>query len=201
MISRKLPNVLKTIADNLTRGQIPYSLIGALALGLYGLPRFTGDIDLLTEGRYWTLISPIMEKLGYTCYQKTGSFAQFDSELGVLGKIDFMFVTTPDGKDILKRSIIMRDELLGIHPVIQPTDYLILKLMAIANNPDRSPKDEADILDVLKLYKNDLIPKNFKAPAKNRVYLFADRFGLRIKIEKYFGKVFDVSDKPGGFQL
>jgi len=201
MISRKLPNVLKTIADNLTRGQIPCSLIGALALGLYGLPRFTGDIDLLTEGRYWTLISPIMEKLGYTCYQKTGSFAQFDSELGVLGKIDFMFVTTPDGKDILKRSIIIRDELLGIHPVIQPTDYLILKLMAIANNPDRSPKDEADILDVLKLYKNDLIPKNFKPLDKNRVYLFADRFGLRIKIEEYFGKVFDASDKPGGFQL
>jgi len=201
MISRKLPNVLKTIADNLTRGQIPYSLIGALALGLYGLPRFTGDIDLLTEGSYWTLISPIMENLGYTCYQKTGSFAQFDSELGVLGKIDFMFVTTPDGKDILKRSIIIRDELLGIHPVIQPTDYLILKLMAIANNPDRSPKDEADILDILKLYKNDLIPKNFKPLDKNRVYLFAGRFGLRIKIEEYFGKVFDASDKPGGFQL
>lgn len=144
---------------------------------------------------------PDYGKMGYTCYQKTGSFAQFDSELGVLGKIDFMFVTTPDGKDILKRSIIIRDELLGIHPVIQPTDYLILKLMAIANNPGRSPKDEADILDVLKLYKNDLIPKNFKPLDKNRVYLFADRFGLRIKIEEYFGKVFDASDKPGGFQL
>ena len=54
--------------------------------------------------------------------------------------------------------------------------------MAIANNPDWSPKDEADILDVLKLYKNDLIPKNFKPLDKNRVYLFADRFGLRIKV-------------------
>ncbi len=201
MISRKLPNVLKIITDNLAKDQIPYSLIGALALGLYGLPRFTADIDLLTEGRYWTLISPIMEKLGYTCYQKTGSFAQFDSELGVLGKIDFMFVNTPDGKDILKRSIIVRDELFGIHPVIQPTDYIILKLMAIANNPDRSPKDEGDILDVLKLYKNDLIPKNFKALDRERIYIFADRFGLRIKMEKYFGNVFDVSDKPGGFQF
>ncbi len=201
MISRKLPNVLKIITDNLAKDQIPYSLIGALALGLYGLPRFTADIDLLTEGRYWTLISPIMEKLGYTCYQKTGSFAQFDSELGVLGKIDFMFVNTPDGKDILKRSIIVRDELFGIHPVIQPTDYIILKLMAIANNPDRSPKDEGDILDVLKLYKNDLIPKNFKTLDRERIYIFADRFGLRIKMEKYFGNVFDVSDKPGGFQF
>lgn len=70
--------------------QIPYSLIGALALSLYGLPRFTADIDLLTKGRFWPQISPIMKKLGYTCYQKTASFAQFDSEMGVLGKIDFM---------------------------------------------------------------------------------------------------------------
>jgi len=201
MISRKLPNVLQIIADNLAQDQIPYSLIGALALGLYGLPRFTVDIDLLTEGHYWPIISPIMERLGYTCYQKTTSFAQFDSELGVLGKIDFMFVTTPDGKDILKRSIIVRDELLGVHPVIQPTDYIILKIMAIANNPDRSPKDEGDILDVLKLYRNDLIPKNFKPLDKDRVYMFADRFGLKIKVEKYFEKVLNASDKPGEFQL
>ncbi len=103
MTSKKLTNVLKIISDNLTQEHISYSLIGALPLSLYGLPRFTADIDLLTEGRFWSRISPIMKKLGYTCYQKTESFAQFDSEMGVLGKIDFMFVGTPEGKDILKR--------------------------------------------------------------------------------------------------
>ena len=201
MISRKLPNVLKIIGDNLTQDQIPYSLIGALALGLYGLPRYTGDIDLLTEGRCWPRISPIMERLGYICYQKTGSFAQFDSELGVLGKIDFMFVNTPDGKDILERSILFRDELLGNHPVIQPTDYIILKLMAIANNPERSPEDEGDIITVLKLYKNHLIPKDFDILDREKVYLFAERFGLRTQVEEFFRKVFDVSGKPGDFEL
>jgi len=52
MSSKKLTNVLKIVADNLTQEQIPYSLIGALALGLYGLPRFTADIALLTEGHF-----------------------------------------------------------------------------------------------------------------------------------------------------
>jgi len=88
-MSKKLTNVLKIVADHLTQEEIPYCLIGALTLGLYGLPRFTADIDLLTERSFWSKILPIMEKLGYTCYQKTESFAQFDSEMGVLGKFNF----------------------------------------------------------------------------------------------------------------
>ena len=181
--------------------QIPCSLNGALALGLYGLPRFTADIDLLVEGRFWSRISLIMEKLGYTCYQKTDSFAQFDSEMGVLGKIDFMFVNTPEGKDILKRSIITGDELIGTYPVIQPTDYIILKLMAIANNPGRSQKDEGDILAVMNLYKNRLIPENFEPLDMDRVYLFAEKFSQKDKAQKYFDEIFGVSDKPGKLEL
>jgi len=64
--SKKLTNILKIITDNLTQERIPYSLIGALTLSLYGLPRFTADIDLLTETRFWSRLSPIMQKLGYT---------------------------------------------------------------------------------------------------------------------------------------
>jgi len=201
MSSKKLTNVLKIITDNLMQVQIPCSLIGALALGLYGLPRFTADIDLLVEGRFWSRISLIMEKLGYTCYQKTDSFAQFDSEMGVLGKIDFMFVNTPEGKDILKRSIITGDELIGTYPVIQPTDYIILKLMAIANNPDRSQKDEGDILAIMNLYKNRLISEDFEPLDMDRVYLFAEKFGQKEKAQRYFDEIFGVSDKLGNFGL
>ena len=201
MTSKKLTNVLKIITDSLVQEQIPYSLIGALALGLYGLPRFTADIDLLTKGLFWPQISSIMKKLGYTCYQKTGSFAQFDSEMGVLGKIDFMFVDTPEGEEILKRSIPAGDELIGTYRVLQPTDYIVLKLMAIANNPDRSQKDKGDILAVMNLYKNRLIPENFESLDMNRVYLFAEKFGQKEKAQKYFDEIFGVSDKLGDFGL
>jgi len=199
--SKKLTNILKIITDNLTQERIPYSLIGALTLSLYGLPRFTADIDLLTEARFWSRLSPIMQKLGYTCYQKTKSFAQFDSEMGVLGKIDFMFVSTPEGEDMLKNSILANDELIGTYHVIQPTDYIILKLMAIANNPGRSQKDEGDILAVMNLYKNRLIPENFEPLDMDRVYLFAEKFSQKEKAQKYFDEIFGVSDKPGKLEL
>jgi hypothetical protein len=201
LISQKLPKVLHIIAHNLKKEHIPYSLIGAFALNLYGLPKFTADIDLLTEGPFWPLISPIMEKLGYRCFQKTKSFAQFDSELGVYGKVDFMFVNSPEGKDILKRSIVIKDELLGDHPVIQPTDYIILKLMAIANNPERCSKDEGDILDVLNLYRAGLIPGIFRKLDKNMIFIFAEQFGQTERIESLFGKAFGNANKPEKFEL
>ena len=201
MISQKLPKLLQIIADNLAQEQIPFSLIGAFALSLYGLPKFTADIDLLTEGRFWPLISSIMERLGYRCFRKTKSFAQFDSELGVYGKVDFMFVNTPEGRDILKRSIVIKDELLGDHPVIQPTDYIILKLMAIANNPERCSKDEGDILDVLKLYREGLIPGIFEKLDKEMILLFAERFEQMERVESLFDKTFRDSNKPERFEL
>jgi hypothetical protein len=188
MTSLKLTNILNLISENLAEKDIPYALIGAFALTIYGLPKFTADIDLLTEGRFWPLISSIMERLGYTCFQKTRSFAQFDSELGVYGKVDFMFVNTPEGRDILKRSTLIEDALLGNHPVLQPTDYIILKLMAIANNPERGLKDEADILDVLRLYKEGLIISKFEPLNKDRIYFFAERFDQKDRVLSLFNK-------------
>lgn len=201
MTSQKLPSMLRIITNNLSENEIPYTLIGAFALNLYGLPMFTADIDLLTEGRFWPMISPVMERLGYTCFHKTKSFAQFDSELGVYGKVDFMFVNTPEGRDILVRSIVIKDELLGEHSIIQPTDYIILKLMAIANNPDRSSKDEGDIIEVLKLSKNGLIPEDFDILNRDRIYFFAERFGLRKRARSLLDKVYSDPGTSGTFGL
>ncbi|MBW1903196.1 MAG: nucleotidyl transferase AbiEii/AbiGii toxin family protein, partial [Deltaproteobacteria bacterium] len=160
MESKKLANMLSIISDNLSQEQIPFCLIGAMALGVYGLPRYTSDIDLLTEDNHWPKIAPIMERLGYECYQKTDFFAQFDSEMGIYGKVDFMFVSTQDGRDIIKRSVLIKDEIFGRVPVIQPSDYIVLKLMAIANNPDRSIKDESDLSGFFDLHKINLLSKH-----------------------------------------
>ena len=73
--------------------------------------------------------------------------------------------------------------------------------MAIANNPDRNQKDEGDILAVMNLYKNHLIPENFEVLDMDRVYLFAEKFGQKEKAQRYFDEIFGVSDKPGNFGL
>lgn len=177
--------MLSIISNNLSEKQIPFCLIGAMALGIYGLPRYTSDIDLLTEENSWPKIASLMERLGYECYQKTDIFAQFDSELGVYGKVDFMFVSTKDGREIINRSISVKNELFGVIPVIQPSDYVILKLMAIANNPDRSIKDKSDLSGFFDLYKKNLLSKSFDDLDVDRIMLFADRFGMGKLFKKY----------------
>ena len=201
VLIEKLNKVLEIIARNLNQNKIPFAVIGAIALGLYGFPRFTSDIDLITESRLWPKLDSIMEKLGYSCYQKTDAFAQFESELGAMGFIDFMFVNTPDGLNILNRSIVVEDELLGKIPVVQPTDYIILKLMAIANNPDRSIKDEADLSAFIQLYQNRLLPDFFEPLDRARIYLFADRFGQKKLIEKYLDQASKDESENGLFTL
>lgn len=188
--------MLSIISDNLSQNQIPFCLIGAMALGIYGLPRYTSDIDLLTTDNCWSKIASIMERLGYECHQKTDAFAQFDSELGIYGKVDFMFVSTQDGRDMIKRSILLQDELFGKIPVIQTTDYIILKLMAIANNPDRSMRDESDLLGVFDLLKNNLLSKYFDIIDMDRIIFFADRFGQRKRIEKYLKDTDSTTEMP-----
>ena len=186
--------MLSIISNNLSEKQIPFCLIGAMALGIYGLPRYTSDIDLLTEENFWPKIASLMGRLGYECYQKTDIFAQFDSELGVYGKVDFMFVSTKDGREIINRSISVKNELFGVIPVIQPSDYVILKLMAIANNPDRSIKDKSDLSGFFDLYKKNLLSKSFDDLDVDRIMLFADRFGMERLFKKY---ITDTDYFPG----
>lgn len=185
MESQKLSNMLSIISNRLFQEEIPFCLIGAMALGVYGLPRYTSDIDLLAEKKHWPKIASLMKKLGYECYQESDFFAQFDSELGVYGKVDFMFVNTEDGRNILKRRVLVEDDVFGRVSVIQPSDYIILKLMAIANNPHRSIKDESDLSVLLDLHTNNLLSEYFEVLDVDRILLFADRFGLRELINKY----------------
>ena len=127
---------------------------------------------------------------------KDRCFARFDSELGGYGKVDFMFVSTQDGRDIIKRSFLVNDEIFGKIPMIQPSDYIMLKLMAIANNPDRSMKDESDLSGFFDLHKNNLLPTYFDALDMDRIKVFADRFGLRKFMEKYLNDTNSPAEGP-----
>ncbi len=201
IIPPKLSNVLAIVTDNLKRENIPFGLIGAMARAVYGFPRYTSDIDLAAEGRHADRIRMILEKLGYRCFQMTRSFGQFDSEMGVLGKIDLLFLSTPEGIRILEDRVTVQDEVFGQVDVIQPTDYIILKLMAIANNPDRTARDEADIASVLKASENGQIQSEFDGIDRDRILKLAERFGQTERMERLFKTTTGKQKAKGMFFL
>lgn len=145
MTTPKLKRILSILCGHLSEKRVPHAIIGAMALSLYGMPRFTADIDLLSDEMYRKTVLNAMKRLGYVCFQDAGPFAQFDSDLGVYGRVDFIFINTDEGRAILDRAIDIDEEVMGCVPVVQPTDYAVLKLMAIANNHDRKMRDMADL--------------------------------------------------------
>jgi hypothetical protein len=76
----RFSKIFSNITAPLRDRSIPYAVIGAFALGYYGLPRFTADIDLISEKLFQNRIAEVMAELGYTCVQETEIFSQFDSD-------------------------------------------------------------------------------------------------------------------------
>lgn len=153
-------------------------MIGALALSQYGIVRYTADIDLLADFQDKHKIMQMMETLGFDCFQNTDMFAQFDAEHGILGKVDFLFVQTDEGREILDRAVVLTDGILGELSVVQPTGYAILKLMAIANNSERELQDIADLKALLKATAADEMDSVFDPLDLKAVRTFAIRFGV-----------------------
>ena len=201
MTSQSLKKILAVITRRLDEQNFPFAVIGAFALGMYGLPRYTSDIDLLSRNEDRTAILKILNESGYACYHQTEIFAQLDSELGALGRIDLMFVSTSEGKEMLDRRVVVEDELMGRFPVIQPTDYIILKLMGIANDPERGPGDEADILVVMKYFSKSAASKRFEPLDRNRLERFAVKFSQQKRLARLFDTVLSPNAPHGKFSL
>jgi hypothetical protein len=141
----------------------------------------------MADATHWDRIHGVMTGGGYTCFQKTRSFAQFDSDYDIFGKVDFMLVDTQDGRDMLNRSALIDAEIIGEIRVIQPSDYIILKLLAIANNKERQLKDESDIAEFFKSVSEFGLSDKFEPLNVERIRLFGESFGQDDLIRKYTG--------------
>lgn len=93
-------------------------------------------------------------------------------------------IVTP-GSDPESRSVLFKAELIGNIYIIQPSDYIILKLLAIANDKERLLKDELDISEFFKTYKRFGISDAFEKIDTKRIYTFAEKFGQTGLIKKY----------------
>lgn len=193
--------ILGVIGEQLDSRQIPFALIGALALGMYGVPRYTADLDLLADYRDTEEITAILEELDFRCCQKMETFAQFDSELGIYGRVDCMFVQTQDGRDMLCRRVHVTDPVMGTVPVVQPTDYIVLKLMAMANQPERGTGDESDIRSVLECYRLKQVPSWCGPLDRERTEKFAIKFGQEKVMRRLFQRASKASAPGEGFVI
>lgn len=146
--------VIASVLLELEKHNIPYALIGAVAMGFWGVRRDTVDIDILVKESDREKIISLMKGFGYDHLVSSNFADQFGHVLKSMGLIDFLY--TKKKRSIIESSKTFKG--LGdveIH-VALPEDIIGMKLDAISNNPNRELQDWADIKAIVELLGESL---------------------------------------------
>jgi len=134
---------------------IRYALMGGFALGLWGVPRATVDIDFLVNKDDMGKVNEIMTGLGYNLFYQSENVSQYVSSDNIFGEVDFLHAFREISIGMLKRTESKRffDSTASIN-VLKIEDLIGLKLQAMANDESRKAIDLPDIKSLIALYKS-----------------------------------------------
>jgi hypothetical protein len=145
--------VITTILLELDKHNIPYALIGAVAMGFWGVQRDTIDVDVLVKERDRGKVITLIKSLGYDHVVSSKFADQFSHILKNMGLIDFLY--TQREKGIIESSRTFKSGNVDIQ-VALPEDIIGMKLDGIRNNPKREMKDWADIQSIVEIMGDKL---------------------------------------------
>lgn len=148
-----LQDVAARVVKGFNARKVRFGLIGGFAVGLFGVPRGTLDLDFLVCQEDLAAVDDIMSDLGYRLTHRSENVSHFQSPEGCCGSIDFLHAFRVPSLRMLDRTLeqhIFGDDLAL--PVIQPDDLIGLKVQAIANDPRRTVHDLADIEELMRLH-------------------------------------------------
>ncbi len=149
--------VFKLLIENFEKEKINFALIGGFALHAAGYPRATNDIDFLINQEDARKVKALLLSFGYELLHESEDVLNFASQLGELGRVDFLLAHRRYAKTMLSRAVSQTifDGKFEVK-VISLEDQIGLKVQSSANNPKRHLQDMADIEQVVRLHRNKL---------------------------------------------
>lgn len=167
-----LRRALETIHNVLTINDIDHALIGGFALAIHGVPRATGDIDLLIDERSKDLVISTLTKNGFSVEIQTPEVLHFSGPC----RLDILLARRPLSKEMLNRA-------KKYPPVeikcLDVEDIIGLKIQAFVNNRKREFQDKADILNLVQKHQN---------LDWDRIKTYADLFNIWNEIQEIKNK-------------
>ncbi len=138
--------VLEKLLSAFDEHNIHYALMGGMALGAWGIPRATVDVDFLVNRDDMEIVDTIMQGLGYECKYKTENVSQYVSPLKVFGEVDFLHAFRSPSLSMLQRAVDEKifNEAITIK-VLKAEDLIGFKVQAMANDESRKAIDLPDI--------------------------------------------------------
>ena len=149
--------VLKYLLELFNKNNIPYILIGGLALDIHGIIRTTQDVDFIVPLEDIQKIEDFLLAHGYKKLFRNDDVANYASDNFELGRVDFIMAHRKYTQNMLKNAISF-DTKLSPHKlkVARLEDLIGLKLQAYFNRKDRKVDDIKDIENIIRQFKSKL---------------------------------------------
>ena len=149
--------VLGKLLTTFNEQNIRYALIGGMALGAWGVPRGTVDIDFLVHNDDLEKVDGIMTGLEYECKYRSENVSQYISCLQIFGEVDFLHAFRTPSLSMLQRTV--EKEIFGGSlsiKVLKIEDIIGLKLQGMGNDETRKAMDLSDIESLMAANKDSL---------------------------------------------
>ena len=154
--------VLAAIVRAAEQGNLPFLLIGGLAVVEHGYGRTTDDMDLLIRRADRVAWVGLFAGIGYRPWQDGGAFMQFESVAGKGPPLDIM-LTSDDTFSQLHAGAVRRTVLGVIVPLPSLSHLLALKFHAIRHTRgSRGMKDMGDIASLIEVNRVDVTTPEFR---------------------------------------
>jgi hypothetical protein len=173
--TNKVHTSLRRITRKLSELDVPYAVVGGMALYLHGYRRFTEDVHLLVRPECLEIIHEKLVGLGYLP-AFTGSKNLKDTETGV--KIEFL-VTGQYPGDGLPKPVSFPDPASITEPIDGIPTLILPKLVELKLASGTAEWRQKDLVDVQALIHELQLPQDFAEKLDPSVRpLYLDRWRL-----------------------
>jgi hypothetical protein len=140
---------LDAVRGFLAGGQFRLAVIGGVALGAYGNPRMTLDLDVATEASAQEALIAFMESQGFVTLHRSSGYSNHRHPRR--GRVDFMYVRGETADRLFGSTTELPGP--GGHPipVPKPEHLIAMKVQAMRDAPERGLQDLVDIAYLLQL--------------------------------------------------
>ncbi len=149
--------ILEKLLTSFEKDSIRYALIGGMALGAWGVPRGTVDIDFLVNRDDMEKVDGIMRGMKYECKYRSENVSQYVSCLKIYGEVDFLHAFRTPSLSVLQRTV-NKDIFNGAISikVLKVEDLIGFKLQGMTNDETRKALDLSDIESLMEANKTIL---------------------------------------------
>jgi hypothetical protein len=143
--------VLDRVDGFLTGHGWRFALVGGVALAVYGNPRLTLDLDIVTEAEAQEALVAWMEAAGYATLYRSSGFSNHQHASPDRGRVDFIYVRDETARKLFAGVEVVPGPAGKAVSVPRKEHLIAMKVQAMKNDPTRTLQDMSDVGYLLKL--------------------------------------------------